>query len=66
MKNVNTKQNGFFDPVFGLVLLAVFGVTGAAIESSHSPNAEASVEVQHQVACAETGSTVVQEDYLCH
>lgn len=34
MKTLNAKQLGFFDPVTGLALLLIFGVTGVAVTSA--------------------------------
>jgi hypothetical protein len=66
MKTVNTKQRGFFDPVTGLVLLSIFGLTGAALESVHPASPADATKTQHQVACAETGTTIVGEDFHCN
>jgi hypothetical protein len=62
MKAPTVKQLGFFDPITGLALLAVFGLTGAAIESTTPAD---SIQAQHQIACAETATTVAQEDFSC-
>ena len=66
MKVLNVKQLGFFDPVFGLALLAIFGVTGVAVNAAHTTNPAEAIETQHKVACAETDTTIVQEDFLCN
>ena len=65
MKTVNAKQRGFFDPVTGLVLLAVFGVTGAAIETTIPDSPANAIEAQHQIACVETDTAIAQEDFHC-
>jgi hypothetical protein len=59
MKTLNAKQLGFFDPVIGLTLFAIFSLTGAAVNSANT------VESQQQVVCTETNKTVVQEDSQC-
>ncbi len=66
MKTVKARQGGFFDPVTGLALLALFGVTGVAIESTQSAGPVDTVETQLRVSCAETGTAVVQEDFQCN
>jgi hypothetical protein len=63
MKTVNTKQRGFFDPVIGMALLSIFGLIGVAV---HPANPADATETQHQVACAETGTTIVGEDFHCN
>ncbi len=65
MKVLNVKQNGFFDPVFGLTLLAIFGLTGVAVNSAHYTNSADESRAQHQVACIETDATIVREDFHC-
>ena len=59
MKTLNAKQLGFFDPVIGLTLLAIFSLTAAAVNSAKT------VESQQQAVCIETNKTVVQEDSQC-
>jgi len=59
MKSLNPKQSGFFDPIFGLALFAIFSLTGLAVSSAKS------VEQQLQVACADTDQSVKQEDSRC-
>jgi hypothetical protein len=66
MKAPNIKQRGFFDPVTGLALLTIFGFTGAAIESTIPANPANTIEAQHQVACVETDTAIVQEDFHCN
>lgn len=66
MKAVNVKQRGFFDPVSGLVLLAVFGLTGTAIESTIPTDSANASETSYQVACVETDSSIVREDFQCN
>jgi hypothetical protein len=56
MKAVTRKQLGFFDPVTGLALLAIFGLTGTAVNSAYP------VEPQQQVTCIEADNAVVQEN----
>lgn len=52
MKTLNAKQLGFFDPVIGLTLLLVFGMTGVATSSAHTD------ESQQEKVSIETDSTV--------
>ena len=65
MKAATTKQFGFLDPISGLALLAIFSLTGVAIESTQPADSAVAVETQYQVACTETGTSVVQEDFHC-
>ena len=65
MKTVNTKQRGFFDPVTGLVLLGIFGLTGTAIESTIPADTAVATETQYQVACMETDTRTMREDFHC-
>ena len=65
MKAATTKQFGFLDPISGLALLAIFSLTGVAIESTQPADSVAAVETPYQVACTETGTAVVQEDFHC-
>ena len=66
MKTVNSKQRGFFDPISGLTLLAIFSLTGAAIETTNTADSATAAETQYQVACTETGVAIVQEDFHCN
>jgi hypothetical protein len=52
MKTLNTKQLGFFDPVTGLVLLLIFGITGVAITSAKTD------QPQQETVSIETAKTV--------
>jgi hypothetical protein len=56
MKALNVKQLGFFDPVIGLTLFVLFGLTGAAVNSTHT------VESEIQTASTETEQTMVENN----
>lgn len=66
MKTENAKQRGFFDPVSGLVLLGIFGLTGAAIESTVPADSAVARETQYQVACMEANPNTMREDFSCN
>jgi hypothetical protein len=57
MKTVNKKQLGFFDPVTGLTLLIIFGLSAAGINAAKTSDAE------QQAASIETAETVAQADF---
>jgi len=47
MKTLNAKQLGFFDPVTGLALLLIFGVTGVAVTSAKTdPSQQETVSIE--------------------
>ena len=52
MKTLNAKQHGFFDPVTGLALLLIFGVTGVAVTSAKTDQS------QQETVSTETVKTV--------
>ena len=58
MKALNAKQLGFFDPVIGLTLLVLFGMTGAAVNSAYT----AESEIELQTASVETEQTIVEKN----
>jgi hypothetical protein len=60
MKNVKTKQLGFFEPVSGLTLLIIFGLTAVGINSTKTSDS------QQETACVESANTAVQKDTRCN
>jgi hypothetical protein len=58
MKTLNAKQLGFFDPVTGLVLLLIFGVTGVAVTSAKTDQSQqetVSIETVNPVTTSQAG-----------
>jgi len=58
MKTLNAKQHGFFDPVTGLVLLLIFGVTGVAVTSARTDQSQqetVSIETEKAVTTSQAG-----------
>jgi len=58
MKTLNAKQLGFFDPVTGLALLLIFGITGVTVSSANtdeSPQETVSIEADNTVTTSLAG-----------
>jgi len=58
MKTLNAKQLGFFDPVTGLALLLIFGVTGVAVTSAKTDQSQqetVNIETVKTVTTSQTG-----------
>jgi hypothetical protein len=58
MKALNLKQLGFFDPVIGLTLFVLFGITGVAVNSAHTGESE----IELQTASVQTEQTIVENN----
>jgi len=58
MKVLNVKQLGFLDPVIGLTLFVLFGMTGAAVNSAYTGESE----IELQTASVETEQTMVEKN----
>ncbi len=56
MKTLNAKQTGFFDPVFGLILFGLMGLTSATVISAHK------VDSELQTASVETEKPIVHKN----
>jgi len=58
MKTLNAKQLGFFDPVTGLALLLIFGITGVAVTSAKTDQSQqetVSIETVKTVTTSQAG-----------
>ena len=58
MKVLNAKQHGFFDPVIGLSLFVLFGLTSVAVNSAYTGESE----IELQTANVETEQTMVEKN----
>ena len=58
MKALNVKQLGFFDPVIGLSLFILFGLTSITVNSAYT----AESEIELQTASVETEQTMVEKN----
>ncbi len=58
MKALNVKQLGFLDPVIGLTLFVLFGMTSVAVNSAYTGESE----IELQTASVETEQNMVEKN----